>query len=194
MERPPESGGGPAVPIGGGVPIDPLTGERFGYLPRKAARRKIIIRRTLGLPWLLGGIGTAVLIGIAGIAFLLSHPGRPPSRYVDEGALTAYPAGLVTPLRSGAGWVDRRGSLTIWLTRESFCADGGWGAGPVRWDEFGGVHGAGSGGGPAAANLRYADRQVARGRLYVDPARSAAVAAPPGAALPRCAGARAVSP
>ena len=64
MERRPEdSGAGPAVPVGRGVPIDPETGERVGYLPRKAARRKIIIRRKLGLPWVLGALGAALLIG-----------------------------------------------------------------------------------------------------------------------------------
>ena len=171
---------GPAVPVGGGVPIDPRTGERFGYLPRKAAQRKIIIRRTLGLPWVLGALAAALVIVIAGAAFLLSDPGRPGERYADVGRLAAYPAGQVTPLDSRTGWVDRRENITVWLTTEPFCpADGGWGYGPVRWDRAGGVHGDGE-------NLRVADSQVAQGRLYVDGSTSRPASAPSGPALPRC--------
>ncbi|MEP7056115.1 MAG: hypothetical protein ABI912_12810 [Actinomycetota bacterium] len=186
-----QDGQGPAVPVGGGVPVDPQTGERFGYLPRKAARRKIIIRRRLGLHWMLAALGAALLIGVAGAAFLLSDPGRPAPRYADLGTLAAYPAGAVTPLNTGAGWVDRRIALTLWLTSEPYCeADGGWGAGPVRWDSKGILHSAGSG----QANLRYADAKVARGHLYVDRSRSTEAPGSPGADLPSCPAARPNAP
>ena len=187
MERRPEdSGAGPAVPVGGGVPIDPETGERFGYLPRKAARRKIIIRRKLGLPWVLGALGAALLIAGAGTAFFVSNPGRPDKRYADEGALASYPGGAVTPLLSGTGWVDRRSALTVWLTREPFCeADGGWGAGPTRWDREGRVVHSGD-------NLPFAQAQVSKDRLYVDPAASERASGGATAALPSCPGARSV--
>lgn len=181
--------GRPAVPVGGGVPIDPATGERFGYLPRKAAQRKIIIRRTLGLPWVLGAIGAALLIGVAGAAFLLSDPGRPASRYADEGTLAAYPAGAVTPLRSRTGWVDRRVSIVVWLTREPYCpADGGWGAGPARWN----AAGAKTGSDLPSSNLASGDVQVAQGHLYVDASRSSVSPASAGTALPACPDARGV--
>jgi hypothetical protein len=155
----------PAVPVGGGVPIDPVTGERFGYLPRKAAQRKIIIRRALGLPWVIAALVAAALIAVAGSAFVLSQPGRPDGRYADAGPLSAYPAGSVTPLRGGEGWVDRRGGLIVWHTAEPFCpADGGWGA-RERWDS----RGASSAG---SANLQVARSQVAKNHLYVDLLRS----------------------
>lgn len=181
MARPARrQGAGPAVPVGGGVPIDPETGERYGYLPRKAAQRKIIIRRTLGLPWVLGALGAALLIGLAGAAFLVSDPGRPAARYADEGALAAYRAGEVSPLRSGGGWVDRRQALTVWLTGEPFCpSDGGWGAGPARWD-------AGGRAPDEKANLAAADTLVADGRLYVDRARSRRPSGAAASALPPC--------
>lgn len=169
----------PAVPVGGGVPVDPLTGERFGYLPRKAAQRKIIIRRTLGLPWLIGALAAAALIAIAGIAFVLSQPGRPDARYADVGPLSAYPAGAVSPLRTGDGWVDRRSGLLVWHTSEPYCpADGGWGIG-TRWD----ARGASAAGG---TNLRIAPSQVAKNRLYVDLSRSRPVSATPTATPETC--------
>ena len=192
-QRPRAADGRPAVPVGGGVPIDPATGERFGYLPRKAAQRKIIIRRTLGLPWVMAAIGAALLIGVTGAAFLLSDPGRPPSRYADEGTLAAYPAGAVTALRSRTGWVDRRASVLVWLTREPYCpADGGWGSGTVRWDATGAAarNTLPSDTSPIdtspIANIPSADVQVAQGRLYVDPSRSRVSAGAAGAALNTC--------
>lgn len=182
-----DDAGGPAVPVGGGVPVDPLTGERFGYLPRKAARRKIIIRRTLGLPWVLGALGAALVIAVAGAAFLLSDPGRPPARYADEGSLAAYPPGQVTVLRSGAGWVDRRSGVVVWLTRAAFCdSDGGWADGTRRWDAKGRTT-------ASDANLPQADTQVADGKVYVDSTRTVRF---PGLAdqLGPCTSPRAASP
>jgi hypothetical protein len=153
----------PAVPVGGGVPIDPETGERFGYLPRKAAQRKIIVRRALGLPWILGALAAAGLIAVTGVAFFASRPDRPPASYSDMGPLSAYPPGEVTPLRDGTGWADRRTGLTVWLTTADFCpADGGWQSRDRRWDAAG--RPAGGGGALTRARVR-----AAGGRLYVNP-------------------------
>jgi hypothetical protein len=145
------------------VPVDPETGERFGYLPRRAANRKIIVRRTLGLPWVVGALAAAALIALAGAAFVASRPDRPPRSYVDVGALSAYPAGQVTPMPDGSGWVDRRSGLTVWLTTADFCpADGGWQAGSTRWDE------AGRAATGTRAGLPQARVRAASGHLYVD--------------------------
>jgi len=176
------------VPVGGGVPIDPETGERFGYLPRKAAQRKIIIRRTLGLPWVLGALGAALVIGGAGMTFFLSNPGRPDKRFADEGPLTAYPVGAVTALRSGSGWVDRRTEFRVWITAEPFCdADGGWGRGPIRWDASGRVVLSGD-------NLLLAPAQLAEEKLYVDAKAAEKVTGGATARLVECPQARPASP
>ncbi|MEO6714168.1 MAG: hypothetical protein ABIM89_12170 [Mycobacteriales bacterium] len=187
MARRGNDSSGPAVPIGGGVPVDPHTGERFGYLPRKAARRKIIIRRTLGVPWIVGALAAAALIAVAGVAFLLSDPGRPASRFEDAGALSAYPAGEVTALSSGVGWVDRRAGVRVWLTTEPFCdSDGGWGLTGPRWDSSGRST-------AAQGNLAYAETQLAGGRLFVDAARTQLAVGRPPVALGPCRGSRPVS-
>lgn len=162
--EPPPGPAGPVVPVGGGVPVDPVTGERFGYLPRKAAQRKIIVRRALGVPWILAALGAATLIAITGVVFFASRPDRPPEPYADAGPLPAYPAGQVTPLADGTGWVDRRAGLVVWLTAAAFCpADGGWVAEDLRWDA------AGRPAGEATRGLRPARVRAANGRLYVDP-------------------------
>ena len=187
----------PAVPVGGGVPVDPETGERFGYLPRKATQRKIIVRRTLGLPWILGALAAAGLIAVTGVVFFASRPDRPPEAFVDAGPLSAYPQGQVTPLRDGTGWVDRRSGLTVWLTTADFCpADGGWQlvqGGPrdavLRWDSAGrrvdNVAGQTGGLGISRARVR-ADR----GRLYDDPDPLPAASEPARQQLTPCAAPR----
>jgi hypothetical protein len=173
----------PAVPVGGGVPIDPETGERFGYLPRKAAQRKIIVRRALGLPWIVGALGAAALIAVAGAAFFAARPDRPGRPFVDVGPLSAYPSGQVSALPDGTGWVDRRSGLAVWLTTADFCpADGGWQAGGERWDA------AGRPAGTPSRGLSQALVRAANGRLYVDP-RPRPAATPfttPGQPLGRC--------
>jgi hypothetical protein len=174
---------GPAVPVGGGVPVDPETGERFGYLPRKAAQRKIIIRRALGLPWVVGALAAAVVIALTGIAFLVSRADSPGKGFDDAGPLSAYPAGRVTPLLDRSGWVDRRSGLTVWLTTAAYCpADGGWVDGARRWDRRGR---------PASAATTEPVHQLrtraVSNRLYVD--RATPPARSPGsgpAALPAC--------
>lgn len=184
----------PAVPVGGGVPIDPETGERFGYLPRKAARRKIIVRRALGLPWILGALAAAALIAVAGVVFFAARPDRPPASYSNMGPLSAYPPRAVTPLRDGSGWVDRRSGLTVWLTTADFCpADGGWQLvepGPsdrvLRWDSAGRRVEAFPGS-PGASSISQARLRAAGGRLYVNPAPLPAATEPAPVPLPPCA-------
>ena len=152
----------PIVPVGGGVPVDPETGERYGYLPRKAANRKLVIRAQLGLGWVLGALGAAVVLGVAAVVFLLSRPDRPPAPYVDEGALATYPEQAVKPLPAGDGWIDRRTGLAAVAGPLSFCpADGGWvGPNGRRYDAEGRAE---SGTGITLWAVR-----AASGRVYVD--------------------------
>jgi hypothetical protein len=152
----------PVVPVGGGVPVDPETGERYGYLPRKAASRKLVIRAQLGLPWVLAALAAAALLAVAAVAFVVTkptHPGRP---YVDEGRLSDYPEQAVAPLRDGTGWVDRRAGLAAVAGPVAFCpADGGWvGADGTRYDADGRTD--------AARGLTLWAVRAASGHVYVD--------------------------
>lgn len=171
----------PIVPVGGGVPVDPETGKRYGYLPRKAANRKLVIRAQLGLPWVLAALGAALLVLVAGAAFFLSRPDEPEAPFVSMGPLDAYPEQAVAPLRDRSGWVDRRAGLAVVAGPVSFCpADGGW-VGPDgrRYDADGRSDVEGRG-------LTLWRVRAASGRLYVD--RTATIPVP-GAAepLPPCA-------
>jgi hypothetical protein len=154
---------GPIVPVGGGVPVDPETGQRYGYLPRKAADRKLIIRAQLGLPWVLAALAAAALLAVAAGAFVLSRPGHPGAPYVDEGPLSAYPEQAVHPLRNGLGWLDRRTGLAAVAGPVAFCpADGGWvGADGTRYDADGRSDG---GNGLALYAVK-----AASGHVWVDP-------------------------
>lgn len=168
----------PIVPVGGGVPVDPETGERYGYLPRKAASRKLVIRAQLGLPWVLAALGAAALVLVAGAAFFLSRPDRPGAPYVDQGPLDTYPEQAVTPLRVGLGWLDRRTGLAA-TGGVAFCDDdGGW-VGPdgERYDAQGrSADGSGL--------VLFAVR-AAGGHVYVDPTHTTTVTATT-APLPPC--------
>ncbi len=171
----------PAVPIGGGVPIDPDTGERFGYLPRKAAKRKILIRSELGLPWLVTALVFGAAILVAGVAYLLLRPATPGAPFVDQGPLSRYADGEVTALPDGSGWVDRRAGLVAIGDAVAFCpADGGWtDAETGRFDAAGQRVGGGDG-------LLLLPVRAASGRLFVDPTagrRSSAAGEPLGACL-----------
>ncbi len=115
----------PVVPVDGGVPVDPQTGERFGYLPRKAARRKLVIRRQLQLRWVVAAVVVATLIAGTGGWYLASRATAPGPPYVDQGPLQRYPPGALTPLGDGAGWLDRRGGGLV--------AVGCGPTGPSRW-------------------------------------------------------------
>jgi hypothetical protein len=160
---------GPIVPVGGGVPVDPETGERYGYLPRKAADRKLIIRAQLGLPWVLAALGAAALLAIAAAAFVLSRPGRPGRPYVDQGALSGYPEQAVHPLRDRSGWLDRRTGLAAVAGPLAFCpADGGWVApNGKRYDADGHAD--------DGTGLTLWAVKAASGHVYVDPTRTVAV-------------------
>ncbi len=159
----------PIVPVGGGVPVDPETGERYGYLPRKAANRKLVIRAQLGLPWVLGALAAAALLAVAAVAFVLSRPTTPGGAFADQGALAAYPDQDVTPLRDGRGWLDRRAGLAAVAGPVAFCpADGGWvGADGRRYDERGRTD---DGNGLTLWAVR-----AASGRVYVDATRPTTV-------------------
>jgi hypothetical protein len=152
----------PIVPVGGGVPVDPETGERYGFLPRKAAKRKLVIRAQLGLPWILGALATAGVLAIAAIAFVLSSPDRPKAPYRDEGSLSSYPEQAVTPLRTKDGWLDRRTGLAAVAGPVAFCpGDGGW-VGPDgrRYDA--------EGRSDTGAGLTLWAVRAASGHVYVD--------------------------
>ena len=117
----------PIVPVGGGVPVDAETGERFGYLPPRAARRKLIVRRQLGIAWVVSALAAALVILLVGLQLLSRTPSAPGAPFVDEGPLAAYPAGHVTPLRDGSGWLDRRDGLVAVAAPLAFCpSDGSW--------------------------------------------------------------------
>ena len=159
----------PIVPVGGGVPVDPETGERYGYLPRRAADRKLVIRAQLGLPWVLAALAAAAVLLVAAVAFVALRPARPGRPYVDQGPLAAYPEQAVTPLRDRSGWLDRRAGLAVVAGPVAFCpADGGWvGEGGRRYDAEGRTD---TGNGLTLWAVR-----AASGHVYVDPTRSTVV-------------------
>ncbi len=159
----PDTPGGPVVPVGGGVPVDPVTGRRYGFLPRKAAERKHIIRAELGLPWIFAAVTFAVVVLLAGLFLLLTRSDHP-AGFDDEGSLTRYAQGEVSVLQSGTGWLDRRSGLTALAGDVGFCpADGGWvGAADERYDERG--RGVGT-----APGLELWPVRASGGRVYVDP-------------------------
>ena len=152
------------MPVGGGVPVDPDTGERYGYLPPRAARRKLLIRAQLGLPWMVSALVFAVAILAAGTAYLLLRPARPPAPFVDQGPISRYADGAVTSLPDGSGWLDRRGGLTAIGDDVAFCpADGGWvDPAGARFD----ADGRRAEGGPGLLRLPV---RAADGRVFVDP-------------------------
>jgi hypothetical protein len=159
----------PIVPVGGGVPVDPETGERYGYLPRRAANRKLVIRAPLGLPWVHAALGAAAFVLVAGLAFFLSRPSEPGGAYVSQGALASYPEQAASPLRDRGGWLDRRSGLAAVAGPVSYCpGDGGW-VGPDgrRYDEDGRSE---SGEGLTLWAVR-----AAGGKVYVDRTRSTRV-------------------
>jgi hypothetical protein len=155
---------GPLVPVGGGVPVDPETGERYGYLPRKAAQRKLVIRAQLGQRWVVGsllaGLGILLLVG----GFLLSRPDRPGAPFVDQGPLRRYEEGGVTALTDESGWLDRRAGLRAVVSPVAYCpADGGW------VDDEGRRYGPDGRAVDGGRGLELARVRVASGRVYVDP-------------------------
>ncbi|MCA1825269.1 MAG: hypothetical protein ABR520_10355 [Mycobacteriales bacterium] len=159
----------PLVPVGGGVPVD-ATGRRYGYLPRRAARRKIVIRAELGSPWVIAAASGAVLIAVVAAVFLGSRPTRPGPPFADVGPLAAYVTESVATTTDGSAWIDRRDGLRAWSTQTTdgapvgFCpADGGWSTrGGTRYDRGGRLAGAA---GPRMLRL---PARAARNHVYVD--------------------------
>ena len=159
----------PIVPVGGGVPVDPETGERYGYLPRKAAQRKLVIRAQLGMGWVIGALVAAALLAVAAVAFWLSRPNVPGKPYQDAGRLSDYPEQAVKPLPGKDGWVDRRTGLTVVAGALSFCPDdGGWvGTDGRRYDADGRAD--------DGRGLTLWAGKAANGRVYVDRTTSTTV-------------------
>ncbi len=158
----------PVVPVGGGVPFDPETGKRYGWLPPRAAGRKLVIRAQLGLPWVLGALAAALLLLVAGVVFVVARPDRPGPPYADEGPLAQYAEQDVTPLSRGSAWVDRRRGLDVFVMAAFCVSDGGWiGPGGPRFDEAGRSE---TGTGAYRARVK-----VVSGRLYVDLTRQTRV-------------------
>lgn len=177
---------GPAVPVGGGVPVDPDTGRRYGYLPRKAAKRKIVIRAELGRRWMLASLAVGAGILLLGATFLLSGPDAPGPPFVEQGRLSRYAEGEVTPLADGSGWLDRRTGLRAVGGDVAHCpADGGW------VDEEGQRYDAAGHAASGSDGLEIRRVSVVGGRVYVHPSGTRvrppdAGAAPAAASLGAC--------
>jgi hypothetical protein len=158
------------------VPEDP-TRERVAYLPPRAARaRKLILRRQLGLPWMLTAALFGAVILAAGAVFLV-RGGRPGAPWVELAPLARFPDGAVSQVPGPAGQVavvDRRGgALRAFVLAPGACPLVGAGSGFARpcagqaWDGAGRpAHGGGRAAPPA---MRPVAVQVARGDLYVNP-------------------------
>ena len=177
------------MPVGGGVPVDPETGRRYGYLPRKAAQRKIVIRAELGKPWMLASLVAGAGILLLGATFLLSGPDRPGEPYVEQGRLTRYAEGDVTPLADGSGWLDRRDGIRAIDGPVRYCPpDGGW------VDEEGQRYDATGYAASGSEGLAIRRVTVVDGRVYVHPSgtRVPPSASSIAATLGACAAPRAV--
>jgi hypothetical protein len=147
--------------------------DRTAYLPPRAARaRKLILRRRLGLGWVLAAAAFGVVILLAG-GLLLARGGRPGPPFVRVAPLAALPAGAVTQAAGPAGQgvvVDRRGGgVRALLAPAGPCPVTGAGAGYARpctgerWSPTGApVEG-------GAAALRPLPTAFAHGDLYVNP-------------------------
>ncbi len=158
------------------MPEEP-TRERLAYLPPRAARaRKLILRRQLGLPWMLAAALFGAVILAAGAIFL-AKGGRPGSPWVELAPLARFPAGAVTEAPGPADQVvvvDRRGdALRTFVLAPGACPVVGAGSGFARpcvgqaWDGAGRPDG--TRGRTALPAMRPVPVQVARGDLYVDP-------------------------
>jgi hypothetical protein len=149
--------------------------DRTAYLPPRAARaRKLILRRRLGLGWVVAPAVFGLVILVAG-GLWLARGGRPGAPWVRVAPLAALPAGAVSQAAGPGGQVvvvDRRGGeLRAFLAARGACRVVAAGAGFARpcsgerWT----ADGVPVPGRAAAAPLRWARAAVARGDLYVDP-------------------------
>ena len=153
-----------------------------GYLPPRAAHRarKIVLRERMGLGWPLAAIAAALVVTVAGVAFLLSRGGPPsppftraaPLEHIDpRGALLLPVEGAnlhVLVVRAG-------GALQAFIAPQGsmYCPESGRLEAPARgvvWTLNGRLVG-----GPGSSLARV-PVEVAGGVVYVDPTRVSAAA------------------
>lgn len=169
---------------------DPDYGPR-GYLPERAAHRarKIILRERMGLGWPLAAVVAAVVLAVAGGAFLVTRTGPPGAPFaplvelgaVDTGAaVTVTTAGreilVVRTATRVQAFVDPGQSV-------AYCGESGLLEAPDGsvWDLGGRLLG-----GPGRS-LAALPTQVHAGVIYADAgAARAAAAAPDSGVSPRC--------
>jgi hypothetical protein len=149
--------------------------DRTAYLPPRAAKaRKLILRRRLGLGWILAAAVFGLVILVAG-GLLVARGGRPGPPFTRVAPVAALPAGAVTEVPGPGGRlvVDRRGGrLRAFLAPPGRCPVEAAGAGFARrcsgerWTAAGTPA---AGGEDAPPPLRRVPALFARGDLYVDP-------------------------
>lgn len=156
------------------------TSQRTAYLPPRAAKaRKLILRRQLGLPWMLAAVAFGLVILVAGTLFLVKG-GRPGAPWQRVAPVTRFADGAVSqaPLRAGeVVVVDRRGgTLRTFLGPAGACPVVGTPAGFARpcslqaWDQSGQpIRIPGGRATSAPPRLRAMPATVADGDLYVNP-------------------------
>ena len=78
-----------------------------GYLPSKAAKRarKIVLREQMGFGWPMAAIAAALLVGVAGVAFLRSSSQPPAAPFQAVGEIAAVEASGAGVLGTGAAKV-----------------------------------------------------------------------------------------
>ena len=149
--------------------------DRTAYLPPRAAKaRKLILRRRLGLGWILAAAVFGLVILVAG-GLLVARGGRPGPPWARVAPVAALPAGAVTEVPGPVGRVvvDRRGGqVRAFLVAPGRCPVEAAGAGFARrcagerWTAAGAPA---AGGEDAPPPLRRVPASFARGDLYVDP-------------------------
>lgn len=76
-----------------------------GYLPPKAAKRarKIVLREQMGFGWPMAAVAAALLVAIAGGAFLYSFTRPPAYPFIEMQPLTDVPVGGAAMIEATAG-------------------------------------------------------------------------------------------
>jgi hypothetical protein len=148
--------------------------DRTAYLPPRAARaRKLILRRRLGLGWVLAPALFGVVILVAG-GLLLAGGGRPGAPWVRVAPLAGLDAGGVTSVSAPGNRVvvvDLRGGGVRAFEATpgpSRCPIGASGSGFARPCTHERWTAAGAPAGKATAPLRQVPTMLAKGDLYVD--------------------------
>ena len=144
-----------------------------GYLPERAARRarKIVLREPLSVGWSAAALAAALLVAVAGLAFLRAA-GRPPGApWQPLVALDAVPAGRAAASTTpGSGLVVVRAGATVRVFDDPGT--------PLRWCAGSGRLEGGSGQvwtldgrlvGGDGASLRPRPSTVFDGVVYADP-------------------------